>query len=81
MEKVKMKYIGTVPTLARTERNGAKVEVEPGTVVEMDKDVALGLGKTYKNVWVPEGFKTPAKVEGGLDESKVEKTVPKKAKK
>lgn len=76
-----MKYVGTFPTLARTERNGSKVEVEPGQSVEMDKDVAADIGKTYKNIWVPEGFKTSAKIEGGLDESKVEKTVPKKAKK
>lgn len=81
MEKVKMKYVGTFPTLVRTERNGSKVEVEPGKVVEMNKDIAADMAKTYKNIWVPEGFKMPAKVEGGLDESKVEKTVPKKAKK
>lgn len=81
MEKVKMKYVGVHPTLVRPERNGSKVEVEPGQVVEMDKDVASDFAKSYKNIWVPEGFKTPAKIEGGLDESKVEKTVPKKAKK
>lgn len=76
-----MKYVGTVPTLARSERNGSKVEVEPGQVVEMEKDIADNLTKTYKNVWVPEGFKKTAKVEGGLDESKIDKAGHKKEKK
>lgn len=86
MEKVKMKYLGQNPTRVLTERNGSKVEVESGEVVEMDKDVALSVAKAYKNIWVPEDFdvpalkKTDAQIEGGLDEDKVEKAVPKKKK-
>lgn len=78
-----MKYVGKVPTRVATERGGEKVAVNEGDVVEMDKDVALQIGKAYKDVWVPEGMptkKTEAEIEGGLDESKVEKAVPKKKK-
>lgn len=81
-----MKYLGSNPTRVLTERNGQKVEVETGDVVEMDKAVALQIAKAYKNVWVPEGFevpalkKTDAEIEGGLDEDKIKKAVPKKQK-
>ena len=83
MEKVKMKYVGKVPTRVLTERNGEKVAVNEGDVVEVDKDIALQIAKAYKDVWIPEGTpikKHEAEVEGGLDESKVEKAVPKKRK-
>lgn len=77
MEQVKMTYMGEQPTRVATERGGEKIDVKHGQTVEMNKDVAVSISKTYKNVWVPEG----GQILGGLDEDKVETAVPKKAKK
>lgn len=81
-----MKYLGQNPTRVLTERGGSKIEVLTGETVEMDKDIAVSISKAYKNVWIPEGYevpalkKTDAEIEGGLDEDKVEKAIPKKKK-
>lgn len=82
---MKLKYLGVNPTRVLTEKNGAKIDVETNEVVEMNKDVATGLIKSYKGVWVPaEGSialkKTEMEVEGGLDEGKIEKAAAKKKK-
>lgn len=80
-----MKYLGAAPTRVLTEKNGVKVEVETGDVVEIDKDVATGLVKSYKGVWVSaeqpvQIKKTEMKIEGGVDEDKIEKAATKKKK-
>lgn len=77
MEPVKLKYIGQEPTLVRIERNGEKVEVNEGDVVEMESELAENLMKVYKNKWVSANKvplkKQDMKVEGGLNEDKIEK--------
>lgn len=82
---MKLKYLGVNPTRVLTERNGSKIDVKTGEVVEVDKDVAVGIIKSYKGVWVPadgsvELKKTEMKIEGGVDESKIEKAATKKKK-
>lgn len=85
MEKMKLKYLGDNPTRVLTERNGSKVDVKTGDVVEVNKDVAVAILKSYKGVWVSADEsvqlkKTEMKVEGDLDEDKIEKAANKKKK-
>lgn len=92
METVKMQYIGTEPTLVRTEPGGKKVEIEKGQTVDVEKGMAGELLRVYKGVWIEGGgkggMKTMAKevvepedVEGEVPEEKVAKGKPGRKKK
>ena len=72
-----MTYMGEQPTRVAVERGGEKVDVKHGQTVEMNKDVAVSIAKTYKGVWVHEA----GQIMDGLDEDKIQTAVPKKAKK
>ncbi len=83
METVKIKYLGENDTLIRKVPNGEKVDVKKGDVVEVEKKMAMDFVRVYKNSWVlaeKPKMKNEMKIEGGLDEDKVEKAATKKAK-
>lgn len=52
MENVKIKWLGTDPTLIRTEKNGEKVDVLPNAIVEVSVKQGEFYTKQYKGSFV-----------------------------
>lgn len=69
MSTLKAKWTGSEATLIRLERNGTKVQVKPGEIVEIDKKQCESIRGAYKQLVIvsdDEGKKT-ARVETGAD--------------
>lgn len=73
MSKIKLQYLGSVPTRILTVPGGKKIDVQPNEVVDVEQSLGEQYISSYKGVWVREEHAEEAIKQQGRHEKNVAK--------